>query len=197
MNDLELTNKIKEMVANCSFLVKRDILVEELAELLEVINSPRLYISKWSNEKVLEEFADVYLCTWQMCLYLGEDNIEQYVSNYENINDYQYKRVEWTFLQKATHAIWTVSKMRRESYSNKNVKNYTEFRAAIFLLADHLQTNMNNLKSTQCNEVIAEIRKIIEYKVERQLERIAAEKKDICEFCKEEANGSYIVEESK
>lgn len=197
MNDIQLTNKIKEMVANCSFLVKRDILVEELAELLEVINSPRLYISKWSNEKVLEEFADVYLCTWQMVMYLGEDNIEQYVSNYENINEYQYKRVEWTFLQKATHAIWTVSKMRRESYSNKNVKNYTEFRASIFLLADHLQTNMNNLHSTQCDEVIAEIRKIIEYKVERQLERIAAEKKDICEFCKEEENGSYIIEESK
>lgn len=176
MNDMELTNKVKVMVENCSFLIKRDILVEELAELLEVVNSPRLYISKWSSEKILEEFADVYLMTWQMCLYLGEENIEQFVANYENVSQFQYKRVEMTFLQKAMHCIWVVSKMRRESYTNKNVKNYTDFRAAIFLLADHLQTNINNLHSTKSNDVIAEIHKIIEYKVERQLKRIEEEK---------------------
>ena len=178
MNDKELTNKVKTMVENCSFLVKRDILVEELAELLEVVNSPRLYISKWSNEKILEEFADVYLMTWQICLYLGEEDIEEYISNYDDIFNLQYKRVEWTFLQKSMHLIWVVSKMRRESYSNKNTKNYTEFRAAIFLLADHLQTNMNNLHSTMSDEVIDKIRGIIEYKVERQLKRIEEEKKD-------------------
>lgn len=190
MNDKELRNKVKTMVENCSFIVKRDILVEELAELLEVINSPRLYINKWSNDKIIEEFSDVYLMTWQMCLYLGEEDIESFIDNYEDVYNLQYKRVEMTFLQKAMHCIWVVSKMRRDSYTNKNTKNYTEFRAAIFLLADHLHTNMNNLHSTKCDETIDKIHNVIAYKVDRQLARIKEEKE-----VKE--NASYIVEESK
>lgn len=188
--DKALTNKVKTMVESCSFLIKRDILVEELAELLEVINSPRLYINKWSNEKVIEEFADVYLMTWQMCMYLGEESIEDFIDNYDDIHNLQYKRVEMTFLQKAMHVIWVVSKMRRESYTNKNTKNYTEFRAAIFLLADHLYTNMNNLHSTMSDETVDKIFEVINFKADRQLERIKEEKE-----AKE--NASYITEESK
>jgi len=188
--DKELTNKVKTMVENCSFLVKRDILVEELAELVEVINSPRLYINKWSNDKVLEEFTDVYLMTWQMCMYLGDDSIEEYISNYDDIHNLQYKRVEMTFLQKAMHVIWTISKLKRDTFEKRGSLNYTEFRASIFLLADHLNTNMNNLRSTKADEVIAKIHDILVYKVDRQLARIEEEKE-----VKE--NASYIVEESK
>lgn len=187
--DKALTNKVKTMVESCSFLIKRDILVEELAELLEVINSPRLYINKWSNDKVIEEFADVYLMTWQMCMYLGEEDIESFIDNYDDIHNLQYKRVELSFLQKAMHCIWVVSKMRRESYTNKNTKNYTEFRAAIFLLADHLQTNMNNLHSTKSDETVDKIFDVIKFKVDRQLARIKEEKEEKC-------NGSNSAETS-
>lgn len=173
MDDKELLTKVKYLTQHCAFPVKRDILVEELAELLEVTNSPRLYISKWSSEKVLEEFADVYLMLWQMVIYLGEDNIEDYISNYEHFGEMKYDTVSMTFLQKAMHAIWTISKMRRDP----NIpKNFVEFRGIIYLLCDHIQTNMTNLNLQQANDVLAKIREIVVYKVERQMKRIEEER---------------------
>lgn len=172
MDDKELLEKVKYLTKNCAFPVKRDILVEELAELLEVTNSPRLYISKWSSEKVLEEFADVYLMLWQMVIYLGDDTIEDYIYNFDiTANDYSNIK-EMTFLQKAMHAIWTISKMRRDP----NIpKNFMEFRGIIWILCNHIQDNIDNLKSTKANDILAKIREIIIYKVERQTKRIEEE----------------------
>lgn len=172
MDDKELLAKVKYLTQHCAFPVKRDILVEELAELLEVTNSPRLYISKWSSEKVLEEFADVYLMLWQMVIYLGDDTIEDYIYNFDiTANDYSNIK-EMTFLQKAMHAIWTISKMRRDP----NIpKNFMEFRGIIYLLCDHIQTNMENLRLQKANDIIAKIREIVVYKVERQIKRIEEE----------------------
>lgn len=172
MDDKELLEKVKYLTQHCAFPVKRDILVEELAELLEVTNSPRLCISKWSSEKILEEFADVYLMLWQMVIYLGEDDIEDYITNYEHFGEMKYEIVSMTFLQKAMHAIWTISKMRRDP----NIpKNFVEFRGVIYLLCDHIQTNMVNLRLQKANDIIAKIRDIIVYKVERQMKRIEEE----------------------
>lgn len=172
MDDKELLAKVKYLTQHCAFPVKRDILVEELAELLEVTNSPRLYISKWSSEKILEEFADVYLMLWQMVIYLGEDNIEDYISNYEHFGEMAYDVSSMTFLQKAMHAIWTISKIRRDP----NIpKNFMEFRGIIYLLCEHVQTNMTNLKLQQANDIIAKIKEIVVYKVERQMRRIEEE----------------------
>lgn len=176
MDDKELLEKVKYLTQYCAFPVKRDILVEELAELLEVTNSPRLYISKWSSEKVLEEFADVYLMLWQMVIYLGEDNIEEYIFNYEHFGEMKYEIASMTFLQKAMHAIWTISKMRRDP---DIPKNFMEFRGIIYLLCDHIQTNMENLRLQQANDILAKIREIIIYKVERQTKRIEEEMVDI------------------
>lgn len=173
MDDKELLEKVRYLTKNCAFPVKRDILVEELSELLEVTNSTRLYISKWSSEKVLEEFADVYLMLWQMVIYLGEDSIEDYICNYEHFGEMKYEIASMTFLQKAMHAIWTISKMKRDP----NIpKNFVEFRGVIYLLCDHIQTNMENLRLQKANEILAKIRENIEYKVERQTKRIEEEK---------------------
>lgn len=172
MDDKELLAKVKYLTQHCAFPVKRDILVEELAELLEVTNSPRLYISKWSSEKVLEEFADVYLMLWQMVIYLGDDTIEDYIYNFDiTANDYSNIK-EMTFLQKAMHAIWTISKMRRDP----NIpQNFVAFRGIIYLLCDHIQTNMENLRLQKANDILAKIREFIVYKVERQIKRIEEE----------------------
>ena len=171
MDDKELLAKVKYLAQPCAFPVLR--LVEELSELLEVTNSPRLYISKWSSEKVLEEFADVYLMLWQMVIYLGDDTIEDYISNYEHFGEMKYDTISMTFLQKAMHAIRTLSKMRRDP----NIpKNFVEFRGIIYLLCDHIQTNMTNLNLQQANDVLAKIREIVVYKVERQMKRIEEEK---------------------
>lgn len=176
MDDKELLEKVKYLTKNCAFPVKRDILVEELAELLEVTNSPRLYISKWSSEKVLEEFADVYLMVWQMVIYLGDDTIEDYICNYKFSDEIKYDTASMTFLQKAMHAIWTISKMRRDP----NIpKNFVEFRGVVYLLCDHVQTNMTNLKLQKANDIIAKIREVVIYKVERQMKRIEEEMVDI------------------
>lgn len=173
MDDKELLEKVKYLTQHCAFPIKRDILVEELAELLEVTNSPRLYISKWSSEKVLEEFADVYLMLWQMVIYLGEDSIEDYICNYEHFGEMAYDVSSMTFLQKAMHAIWTISKMRRDP----NIpKNFVEFRGVIYLLCDHVQTNMVNLRLQKANDILAKIREIVVYKVERQMKRIEEER---------------------
>lgn len=172
MDDKELLKKVKYLTKNCAFPVKRDILVEELAELLEVTNSPRLYISKWSSEKVLEEFADVYLMLWQMVIYLGDDTIEDYICNYKFSDEMKYDTVSMTFLQKAMHAIWTISKMRRDP----NIpQNFVAFRGIIWILCDHMQDNIDNLKSTKANDILAKIREIVVYKVERQIKRIEDE----------------------
>ena len=172
MDDKELLVKVKYLTQHCAFPVKRDILVEELAELLEVTNSPRLYISKWSSEKILEEFADVYLMLWQMVIYLGDDTIEDYIYNFDiTANDYSNIK-EMTFLQKAMHAIWTISKMRRDP----NIpQNFVAFRGIIWILCNHIQDNIDNLKSTKSNDILAKIREIVEYKVERQIKRIEEE----------------------
>lgn len=172
MDDKELLEKVKYLTQHCAFPVKRDILVEELSELLEVTNSPRLYISKWSSEKVLEEFADVYLMLWQMAIYLGEDDIEDYISNYEHFSEMKYDTVSMTFLQKAMHAIWTISKMRRDP---DIPKNFVEFRGVIYLLCDHIQTNITNLRLQKADDVLAKIRENIVYKVERQMKRVEEE----------------------
>jgi hypothetical protein len=173
MDDKDLLEKVKYLTQHCAFPVKRDILVEELSELLEVTNSPRLCISKWSSEKVLEEFADVYLMLWQMVIYLGEDDIEDYICNYEHFGEMKYEIVSMTFLQKAMHAIWTISKMRRDP----NIpKNFVEFRGVIYLLCDHVQTNLVNLRLQKANDILAKIREIVVYKVERQMKRIEEEK---------------------
>lgn len=172
MDDKELLEKVKYLTKNCAFPVKRDILVEELSELLEVTNSTRLYISKRSSEKVLEEFADVYLMLWQMVIYLGEDEIEDYVCNYEHFGEMKYEIASMTFLQKAMHAIWTISKMKRDP----NIpKNFMEFRGIIYLLCDHVQNNMENLRLQKANDILAKIREIVIYKVERQMKRIEEE----------------------
>lgn len=172
MDDKELLEKVKYLTKNCAFPVKRDILVEELSELLEVTNSTRLYISKRSSEKVLEEFADVYLMLWQMVIYLGEDEIEDYVCNYEYFGEMKYEIASMTFLQKAMHAIWTISKMKRDP----NIpKNFMEFRGIIYLLCDHVQNNMENLRLQKANDILAKIREIVIYKVERQMKRIEEE----------------------
>lgn len=169
MDDKELLEKVKYLTKHCAFPVKRDILVEELAELLEVTNSPRLYISKRSSEKVLEEFADVYLMLWQMVIYLGEDEIEDYICNYEHFGEMKYEIASMTFLQKAMHAIWTISKMRRDP----NIpKNFVEFRGVIYLLCEHIRTNIENLVIQKADDVLKKIREIVEYKVERQMKRI-------------------------
>lgn len=173
MDDKELTEKIKYLTKNCAFPVKRDILVEELSELLEVTNSSRLYVSKWSSEKILEEFSDVYLMLWQMCIYLGDDTIEDYIYNFDMSANNFNETKEMTFLQKAMHTIWVISKMRRDP----NIpQNFVAFRGVIWLLCDHVQLNMDNLKRQQANEVIAKIREIIIFKVERQIKRIEEEK---------------------
>lgn len=186
MNDKELLTKVKYLTQHCAFPVKRDILVEELAELLEVTNSPRLYISKWSSEKVLEEFADVYLMLWQMVIYLGDDTIEDYIYNFDiTANDYSNIK-EMTFLQKAMHAIWTISKMRRDP----NIpQNFVTFRGIIWILCNHIQDNIDNLKSTKANDILAKIREIVIYKVERQTKRIEEEMEAI-------KNGSNSAETS-
>lgn len=201
MDDKELLEKVKYLTQHCAFPVKRDILVEELAELLEVTNSPRLYISKWSSEKVLEEFADVYLMLWQMVIYLGEDDIEDYISNYEHFGEMAYDVSSMTFLQKAMHAIWTISKMRRDP----NIpKNFMEFRGIIYLLCDHVQTNIVNLNLQKANDILAKIRDIVVYKVERQMKRVEEElapeiycKQDVL-MCEKEAinNGSNSAKSS-
>lgn len=200
MDDKELLEKVKYLTKHCAFPVKRDILVEELAELLEVTNSPRLYISKWSSEKVLEEFSDVYLMLWQMVIYLGDDTIEDYIYNFDiTANDYSNIK-EMTFLQKAMHAIWTISKMRRDP----NIpQNFVAFRGIIWILCNHIQDNIDNLKSTKANDIIAKIRDIIVYKVERQMKRIEEEmapeiycKQDVL-ICEEALkNGSNSAESS-
>lgn len=199
MDDKELLEKVRCLTKNCAFPVKRDILVEELSELLEVTNSTSLYISKWSSEKVLEEFADVYLMLWQIVIYLGEDSIEDYIFNYEHFGEMKYEITSMTFLQKAMHAIWTISKMRR--YPNIP-KNSMEFRGIIYLLCDHVQTNMENLRLQKVNDVLAKIREIIVYKVERQIKRIEEEmapkiycKHDVL-MCEEEKNGNNSAESS-
>lgn len=173
MDDRELLEKVRYLTKNCAFPVKRDILVEELAELLEVTNSSRLYISKWSSEKILEEFADVYLMLWQMVIYLGADEISDYIYDYEHSGEMKYAIVSMTFLQKAMHTIWTISKMRRDP----NIpQNFIDFRCVIYLLCDHIQTNMTNLKLQKANNILAKIREIIIFKVERQIKRIEEEK---------------------
>lgn len=201
MDDKELLAKVKYLTKNCAFPVKRDILVEELAELLEVTNSPRLYISKWSSEKVLEEFADVYLMLWQMVIYLGDDTIEDYIYNFDiTANNYGNIK-EMTFLQKAMHAIWTISKMRRDP----NIpQNFVAFRGIIWILCNHMQDNIDNLKSTKANDILAKIREIVVYKVERQIKRIEEERapKIYCKhdilMCEKEVleNGSNSAETS-
>lgn len=195
MDDKELLEKVKYLTQNCAFPVKRDIFVEELAELLEVTNSPRLCITKWSSEKVLEEFADVYLMLWQMVIYLGEDDIEDYICNYEHFGEMKYEIVSMTFLQKAMHAIWTISKMRRDP----NIpKNFVEFRGVIYLLCDHIQANMVNLRLQKANDILTKIREIVVYKVERQMKRIEEEmapeiycKNDVV-MCEEEKMAHHV-----
>lgn len=164
----ELIDKIKWLSANSKYLVKRDILVEELAELLEVLNSPRLFISKWTAETVIEEFADVYCILSQIVVYLGENTIEDYIDNYEDKDAMKASVEEMTFLQKATHTIWVVSKIRREE---NVIQNFKEFRAVVYLLAEALETNLMRLREQKMNDVLDKIYDIIEFKVNRQVHR--------------------------
>lgn len=173
MDDKELQAKVKWLTQNCSFLVKRDILVEELAELLNETNSPRLHINKWSNDKIIEEFSDVYLMLWQICIYLGEDTIEDYIVNYEDKESMVFSKESMTFLQKATQAIWLISKIRREQ---DVVKNFYEFRAVIYLLVDHIYDNLIDLNNTKSNNILKKIRETVIAKVLRQEKRIESEK---------------------
>jgi hypothetical protein len=55
-------------------------------------------------------------------------------------------------------------------------KNFMEFRGVIYLLCDHVQTNMTNLRLQKANDILAKIREIVIYKVERQMKRIEEEK---------------------
>lgn len=173
----DILAKMKYLTQNYAFPVKRDILVEELAELLEVTNSPNLYISKWSSDKIIEEFADVYLMLWQMCIYLGDDTVESYIFNYEHSEEGHaflatYNEETMTFLQKAMNAIWIVSKMRRDP----NIpQNFVSFRGVIYLLSEHVQENLDHLKLTKANDVLTKIRNNVIYKVERQMKRIEEE----------------------
>lgn len=164
----ELVQKIKWLSANSKYLIKRDILVEELAELLEVLNSPRLFVSKWTSDAVVEEFADVYCILSQIVVYLGENTIEDYIENYED-KDAMTASVEgMTFLQKATHAIWIISKIRREQ---DVIQNFKEFRAVVYLLAEALESNLIRLREQKMDCVLDKIYDIIEFKVNRQVKR--------------------------
>lgn len=164
----EIIQKIKWLVSNSKYLIKRDILVEELSELLESTNSPRLYISKWTNDTVIEEFADVYTIVSQIVVYLGENTIPDYIEHYEDKASMVSSVETMSFLQKATHTIWVVSKIRREQ---DVIQNFKEFRAVIYLLCEALESQLEHLRDIKQNDILDKIYKMIEYKVNRQVKR--------------------------
>jgi NTP pyrophosphatase (non-canonical NTP hydrolase) len=159
---------VKRLTKSCEFGIKRDVLVEELAELLEVNNRVHLYLSKWSQPNLIEEFADVFLMVSQVCVYLGEESLGDYVYNYEKKSQMIEKKSELTFLQKAMHLIWTVSKMRRDP---DVIKNYEDFRASVWLVADAIDIELTRLHETQANEVLKVLYSVMEYKLRRQIRR--------------------------
>lgn len=159
---------VKRLTKSCEFGIKRDVLVEELAELIEVNNRPHLHLSKWSQPKLIEEFADVFLMVSQVCVYLGEESLGEYVENYEKKNQMIEMKDELTFLQKAMHLIWCVSKMRRDP---DIIKNYEDFRASVWLVAEVLDKERAGLHETQADEVLKELYSVMEYKLKRQIKR--------------------------
>lgn len=178
----ELVQKIKWLSANSKYLIKRDILVEELAELLEATNSPRLYISKWTNESIIEEFADVYTMLSQIVVYLGENTVADYIENYEDKESMVASVETMSFLQKATHTIWVVSKIRREQ---DVINNFKEFRAVVYLLCEALESQLEHLRDIKQDDILDKIYDMIEFKVNRQVKRQ-----------EEELYGSYDVKTS-
>lgn len=167
MNE-EIKEKVKRLTKSCEFGIKRDVLVEELSELMEFNNRQQLSLNKWTNDKVLEEFADAYLMVSQVCVYLGEDSLESYVDNYENKESMSESDRAMSFIQKATHLIWTVSKMRREP---DIIKNYTEFRASVYLIAKLFDDNLSNLRCLKATEILDKIEEIMIFKLDRQIKR--------------------------
>ena len=167
MND-EIIKKVARLTKSCEFGIKRDVLVEELAELMEVNNRQQLSLNKWTNDKVLEEFSDAYLMVSQVCVYFGEESLEAYVDNYDNAGAMFESDREMSFIQKATHLIWTVSKMRREP---DIIKNYNEFRASVYLIAKLFDDNMSNLRCLKATEVLNKIEQIMIFKLDRQIKR--------------------------
>ena len=164
----EIIKKLARLTKSCEFGIKRDVLVEELAELMEVNNRQQLSLNKWTNDKVLEEFSDAYLMVSQVCVYLGEESLESYVDNYENAGAMFESDREMSFIQKATHLIWTVSKMRREP---DIIKNYNEFRASVYLIAKLFDDNLSNLRCLKATEVLDKIEQIMIFKLDRQIKR--------------------------
>ena len=164
----ELVQKIKWLSANSKYLIKRDILVEELAELLEATNSPRLYISKWTNDTIIEEFSDVYTMLSQIVVYLGENTVADYIEHYEDKESMVASVETMSFMQKATHTIWVVSKIRREQ---DVIQNFKEFRAVVYLLCEALESQLEHLREIKQNDVLDKIYDMIEFKVNRQVKR--------------------------
>lgn len=164
----EIIKKVARLTKSCEFSIKRDVLVEELAELMEVNNRQQLSLNKWTNDKVLEEFSDAYLMVSQVCVYLGEDSLEAYVDNYENKETMSESDRAMSFIQKATHLIWTVSKMRREP---DIIKNYNEFRASVYLIAKLFDDNLSNLRCLKATEILNKIEEIMIFKLDRQIKR--------------------------
>lgn len=167
MNE-EIKEKVKRLTQSCEFGIKRDVLCEELAELMEVNNRQQLTLNKWVSDKLIEEFADSYLMISQVCVYLGEESLEDYVDNYEKADEMDYTVSSWSFIQKASHLIWTVSKMRREP---DIIKNYTEFRASVYLVAKLFDDQIGNLMVLKADEVLKKLEEIMIFKLIRQIER--------------------------
>lgn len=167
MND-EIKAKVKRLTQSCEFGIKRDVLCEELAELMEVNNRQQLTLNKWIGDKLIEEFADSYLMISQVCVYLGEESLEDYVDNYEKADELDYTVTTWSFIQKASHLIWTVSKMRREP---DIIKNYTEFRASVYLVAKLFDEQLGNLRVLKADEILEKLKEVMIFKLNRQIAR--------------------------
>lgn len=167
-----MTNKqlkiCEEQMSHYGFAVCRDIFQEELAELLERTNSNDLYLSKWSSESVIEEFADVVIMSTKMCLYFGESGIENYVENYEH-KDSMFESVETlTWLQKTAHMMKIVSKSRRDGLHTV----HEEFRASLYLICEHVLKCIKHLEETGAEKNLKAISDTIDFKLDRQQKRI-------------------------
>lgn len=185
MNE-EIKGKVKRLTQSCEFGIKRDVLCEELAELMEVNNRQQLTLNKWISDKLIEEFADSYLMISQVCVYLGEDSLESYVDNYEKVGEIEYTSMTWSFIQKVSHLIWTVSKMRREP---DIIKNYTEFRASVYLLAKLFDDQIGNLRCLKADEILKKLEEVMIFKLNRQIARQEGIKEEV-------NNGSNSTETS-
>lgn len=143
MENLEM---IKRIVKSYDYLSQRDIFSEECAEMIFAMEefdvktlSEADYDSlsgRYVDTDILDEFsdfydevADLYICCTAMCMYLGDDSIEQFITNRVNLST---RKVDSNDIQKLAVIIKQVSKCKRND-SVTNIKEaFERFEEALY-----------------------------------------------------------------